>query len=262
MEMRSALPLAVFSMTGCDLVFGLGDRVEPVVDAPPEADAAIVIDAEVPCQRTMGTVNAIADTTLIPDPNTCDPSIRFGMYRNANLGQNSAGGRSRILARFALQPDMRLGLVGDGLESATLTIPLKPVECPGVCASQPITFTIYAADNRWHEGQSTGNIGTGWCAREQLTGPGTGVPWIAAGANGVGTDRSDFKLAEMTMTLAQAAADTLEVPLTPSPELANWFSAGQLSILLVPSGAPGTVFTKSKDYPASTGMALQVTTCR
>ena len=35
-EMRSALPL-VFTIAGCDLVWGLGDRIEP--DAPPEIDA-------------------------------------------------------------------------------------------------------------------------------------------------------------------------------------------------------------------------------
>jgi hypothetical protein len=267
MEMRSALPLAVFSMTGCDLVFGLGDRTEPVVDAAVEidADAPVVIDAEIPCQRTTGTVVAIADTTLIPDPGTCDPSIRFGDYRNANIGQQSAGGRSRILARFSLLPDMRLGLSGNGFESATLAIPLKPLECSGVaCVSAPITLTVYAATSRWNEGLSTGNIGAGWCMREQF-GPGTGMRWVADGANGVGTDRRGQKLVEITMTAAQAAGDTLEIPLAPSAafaDLANWYDDAQLSLLVVPSGPAGTVFTKTKEHPGGGGIALQVTTCR
>ncbi|MFN0248222.1 MAG: hypothetical protein ACKV2T_15125 [Kofleriaceae bacterium] len=257
-EVRAALPL-MFAMTGCDLVFGLDDRV--VVDA----SAADAPDAEAPCQRTTGTVFAISDTTLIPDPMTCDPSIRFGTYPNVNLGQISAGKRSRILARFSLQPDMIAGFGGDGFESATLTIPLKPVECPGVCVSAAISFSVYAANNDWHEGESSGNIGTEWCMRKQLSGPGTGVRWIADGADGLGTDRSDVSLADMTMTPAQAAGDELVVPISRSPafaDLTRWVDGTQLSILLVPSGAVGTVFTKAKDYVPSGGMALQVTTCR
>jgi hypothetical protein len=260
--MRSALPLALFATTGCDLVFGLGDRIEP--DAAPEIDGPPEIDAAIPCDRSTSTVVAVADTTLIHDADTCDPSIRNGEYRNVNVGQASGATRSRILARFVLLPEMVDVLQSGAFESAALAMPLKPNECSGPCASAAISLSIHAANNDWNEGETTGNIGAGWCMRKQLAGPGTGMRWTVDGADGA-DDRSSLPLATMTMTAAQAEGDVLDVPIVPGPALAdlsNWLVGTRLSILVVPSGATGTVFTKSKDDPQNGGMQLRVTTCR
>lgn len=78
-EMRSALPF-VFAMAGCDLVFGLGDRIES--DAAPESDAPP--DAPPPCVERTGTVVAINDAMLINET-TCNPANRWGAGININL---------------------------------------------------------------------------------------------------------------------------------------------------------------------------------
>ncbi|GEM_PF-3849436 len=266
--MRSALPLALFAMTGCDLVFGLGDRIE--IDAPPGPDTPPEIDAPPPCTQRSSSVVAVADTMLIRDnAGACDPGNRFGGYSNVNLGQMAtASTRSRILVRFALLPEMVEAFTpGGGFESGTLTIPLKPDACAAPCPSSEIGFSVFAANNDWNEGQNTGNIGAAWCMRKQLGGPGTGTMWDVQGADG-DADRSMVSLADVTVTAAQAQVDRLAVPVSLSPaqveEARGWITpTQQFSLLLVPTTTTGTLYTKAReDSQAGGGMQLTITSCR
>lgn len=265
--MRSALPLVLFAISGCDLVYGLGDRVAP--DAPPEVDAPPDIDAPPPCTRRTASVVAVADTMLIRDnAGACDPGNRFGGYINVNLGQPaSASTRSRILVRFALLPEMVEAFApGGGFESGTLTIPLKPDACAAPCPSSAMQFSIFAANNDWNEGQNTGNIGAAWCMRKQLGGPGTGTMWMAQGADGA-TDRSMVSLADVTVIDIEAQQDRLFVPIdlvaSQITEARNWIDGMQLSLLLVPTTTTGTLYTKAReDSQAGGGMQLSITSCR
>lgn len=261
--MRAAVPFALCAVTGCDVVYGLG--------GPIDADAAQVdapdIDSSMPCIMYNHTVTAVADTMLMRDSaGNCNPSIRLGRYTNINLGQGaSADTRSRILLRFSLSSDMIMALQpSGGFMEASLTLPLKPVACPGPCPSTPLDFSIHAAHNDWNEGEESGNIGAAWCARKQLV-PGVQELWTVEGADGT-DDRSMMSLGDVSVDETQASGDELVVTATPSPPVIEnartWLVGSELSLLMVPRGtATGTLYVKAREASGG-GVQLTIKSCR
>lgn len=265
--MRSWLLVPLFALPGCDLVFDLRGR--STVDDASVVDAMPDPDSPPPCTPFAGTVNVLADTTLIHDPGgNCDPSIRFGTYINANVGQTGgAGTRSRVLLRFDLTPAMVDALApGGGFTSATLMLPLKPNACSGPCASEPTGVSVYPVINAWNEGTSPStHDGAGWCMRQQSGGSSTS--WLAPGADGI-ADRGAKPLGDLAVDATLAAADSLTIVLGASQEsleaihdLGPWREGNQLSLILIPTPPVGTLFTKARE-DASGGAQLTITSCR
>lgn len=261
--MRSALPLVVFALTGCDLVFGLSGRIG--------ADAADLdadtIDGPMPCTMYSESVVATADTMLLRETDgNCNPSIRRGAYDNINLGQPaSANTRSRILLRFPLLPEMLAALQADGgFIEALLRLPLKPEACPGPCPSTALDFAIYAAHNDWNEGLETGYVGASWCARKQLAGL-PAILWEMQGADGP-SDRSTMPLGTFAITQPEADGDALVVSATPSAmvlqDARTFLDGPQLSLLLVPTSTAGTLYVKAREDTAGGGARLTIRSCR
>ncbi len=260
--MRSAFPLALCAMAGCDLVYGLGDRVEP--DAPPGADV-LEIDAPPTCNETTATVEAIADATIINE-STCNPANRWGASSNVNVGQNGSNGtRSRILLRFALTAEMRDSFrPGGGFTGGSLTLHLKPDVCAAPCNSAAIGIEMYAANNDWNEGQATGYNGVGWCMRKQV-GEMSFTQWETPGADGL-QDRARNPLGRVQLTAEQAQGNSVTVPLTASDdavaEIGAWLDGTQLTMLLVPTTGIGTLFVKAHEYPGGGAAELAIRSCR
>lgn len=265
--MRSWLLVPLFALPACDLAFGLRDRSAPddanVVDAMPDPDVPPS------CTPFSDTVNVLADTTLIHDTGgNCDPSIRFGTFINANVGQvGGMGTRSRVLLRFNLTPAMVDALApGGGFTSATLMLPLKPNACSGPCTSAPTGVSVYPVTNTWNEGTSAStHDGAGWCMRQQSVG--SSSTWQAQGADGI-ADRGAKPLGDLAVDATLAAADSLTIVLGASQEslmaiqdLDAWLVGNQLSLILIPTPPVGTLFTKAREDPSG-GAQLTITSCR
>lgn len=172
-----------------------------------------------------------------------------------------------MLLRFSLTDEMRTTLQpGGGFARGTLTLPLKPVACPGPCGSSVLGLSMFAAHNDWNEGLATSYNGVAWCARKQTqqTSPQT-VLWQTPGADGV-ADRGRESLGDTMLTQAQADADTLELPFGESAaavaEIAGWIDGSQLTILVIPTTMTGTLYVKSREHPGGGGAQLSITSCR
>lgn len=253
--MRSALPLALCAVTGCDLAFGLGDRVAPdaALDAP--------VDDAIPCTQMSGTVVAIADSMLIHD-NTgeCNPANRFGAFTSATLGLNAGQGtRSRLVLRFSLTDHMITTLTpSGGFVAGTLRLPLEPDACAAPCPSTGLGFSIYPVRNQWNEGSDAPRDGAGWCMRQQSGAAGT--PWGVPGADGA-EDRGTVSLADISLADAQVQGDSVSVALSTVDGVMPWLDGRQVSLLLVPT-APGTLFTRTHEDSLGGGAELTITSCR
>lgn len=255
--MKLALVLALVS--GCDLVYSL-DR--PPVDAAPAIDIPVpdemVVDAAPCVLESTPAVEAIADTMLLDAGGNTNPATRYGGSAIVNLGQ---GGSSRVIARFTLSAFM-LELLGadDGrLRGTTLTVTLRPNDCPGGCTNRATNFDVFPATNEWTEGTTAIYTGAAWYARMQNGNPDPGrLDWQTPGANGL-MDRAPAALGTAEVAdFPPGGVMSFNMDLAPAALAAMRArkSGSELSLIFVPT-LGGTLFLSAReDIAAATTLSF------
>lgn len=213
--------------------------------APASHDAAVVPDASpdayVCTDRDLRAM--LVEDTFLPEA-LCGGPMREGEATSLELGES---GSSRVLLRFELTPDILDALADGTATGGTLTVTLRPDDCP--CTNAPTSFDVFAATDGWNEGTATGSTGADWCFRIGL-GSNLQTPWQESGANGP-NDRSQVVLASHDVTSTDLATPgTVTVPFTLDASLRGELMAqvaeNRLSLALVPT-AGGTLFLHSRE---------------
>ncbi len=216
-------------------------------DAPP--DAYVCTERELPAM--------LVEDTFLPEA-LCGGPMREGEATSLEVGES---GSSRVLLRFELTQDILDGLANGTTTGGTLTVTLRPDDCP--CTNAPTSFDVFAATDGWNEGTTTGSTGADWCFRIGL-GSNLQTPWEQSGANGP-NDRSQIALASHEVTSADLATPgaittPFELDTSLRGELMARVAENRLSLALVPT-AGGTLFLYSREGSA-TATSLSFRDCR